>query len=275
MHIIVNPHASNIKKAMDFLDKERIAYTITQNHEELLDVLKEKDEIIICGGDGTVHMLLNTIRDRPITWGILPCGRANDFADHLGMSRDPATAYKQLKGRTTAIDVISVNGQRFATGGGLGLPSGVAMKVTKLKRSYPKIMKRFGDVVYLLVVISQLIGSYQSVKIKGKEHLFYMIMNQPFVGKRFRLAPEANNTDGYLNTSIATKPSKLAHFPLLMQILKGSHVTHRNVQMGTHKELVITLDEPAPFMADGEFLEESTQYKIKLLPQATTVFTPQ
>jgi len=54
------------------------------------------DTIIACGGDGTVHDVLQGVAGTQATLGVLPLGTANSLAADLGLTRDPETAANQL-----------------------------------------------------------------------------------------------------------------------------------------------------------------------------------
>ena len=53
--------------------------------------------VIACGGDGTLHEVVNGIATVPeVTLGILPCGRGNDFAAAIGVPLKPEAAIATL-----------------------------------------------------------------------------------------------------------------------------------------------------------------------------------
>lgn len=53
--------------------------------------------IIACGGDGTLHEVVNGIATVPdVTLGVLPCGRGNDFAAAIGVPLKPEAATATL-----------------------------------------------------------------------------------------------------------------------------------------------------------------------------------
>ena len=53
--------------------------------------------IIACGGDGTLHEVVNGIATVPdVTLGVLPCGRGNDFAAAAGVPLKPEAAIATL-----------------------------------------------------------------------------------------------------------------------------------------------------------------------------------
>ena len=53
--------------------------------------------VIACGGDGTLHEVVNGIATVPnVTLGVLPCGRGNDFAAAVGVPLKPEAAIATL-----------------------------------------------------------------------------------------------------------------------------------------------------------------------------------
>ncbi len=53
--------------------------------------------VIACGGDGTLHEVVNGIATIPdVTLGVLPCGRGNDFAAAVGIPLKPEAAIATL-----------------------------------------------------------------------------------------------------------------------------------------------------------------------------------
>ena len=53
--------------------------------------------VIACGGDGTLHEVVNGIAMVPdVTLGVLPCGRGNDFAAAVGVPLKPEAAIATL-----------------------------------------------------------------------------------------------------------------------------------------------------------------------------------
>jgi diacylglycerol kinase (ATP) len=54
------------------------------------------DTVIACGGDGTIHDVLQGMARTAANLGVLPLGTANSLAADLGLARDPARAAQQL-----------------------------------------------------------------------------------------------------------------------------------------------------------------------------------
>ncbi len=58
--------------------------------------VKRSELIVACGGDGTVHQVLQAVALSPAALGVLPLGTANALARNLGLSLDPVKALAQL-----------------------------------------------------------------------------------------------------------------------------------------------------------------------------------
>ena len=65
------------------------------------------DTVVACGGDGTVHDVLQGMVGTDTALGVIPLGTANSLAADLGLSRNPANAASQL---------LSSNPTRLAIG---------------------------------------------------------------------------------------------------------------------------------------------------------------
>lgn len=54
------------------------------------------DALIVCGGDGTVHEVLQGLVNRNTALGVLPLGTGNALANDFGLPRDPTRAAQML-----------------------------------------------------------------------------------------------------------------------------------------------------------------------------------
>ena len=73
--------------------------------------------IIACGGDGTIHEVVNAIAEKPdIVLGVLPCGKGNDFAEALKIPTKPVEAIQVLlNGVTRQVDLGKIGDHYFDT----------------------------------------------------------------------------------------------------------------------------------------------------------------
>ncbi len=79
-------------------------------------VCEGADVIFACGGDGTVHEVLQEVVGTDAALGVIPVGTANALARNLGLSPDPLRALSQLAGASIAsipvgqVEYSTVNG---------------------------------------------------------------------------------------------------------------------------------------------------------------------
>src|SRR5215471_8648406 len=112
------------------------------------------DTVIACGGDGTIHDVLQGLAGTPqIAMGVLPLGTANALANDLRIPRDPEAAAKQLLSyrpkRIAAGKIESQTGdyreERYFT-----VMSGVGPDAELIYRLSTGMKQRFGVTAYMV-----------------------------------------------------------------------------------------------------------------------------
>ena len=108
--LIINPkagRAASINKRLDEISRlfERHALEVeiqrtTSDPDSASDLAAQMSEscdvIIACGGDGTVHGVLQGIAGTPVSLGVIPSGTANALARNLRLPLDPVLALDRL-----------------------------------------------------------------------------------------------------------------------------------------------------------------------------------
>ena len=112
------------------------------------------DTIIACGGDGTVHEVLQSIVGTDVALGVIPLGTANALAANLGLQTTPVKAMQKL---LTARPVrISVGRIFYRNGTGeqharyFTVAAGVGADALFLSRLDAGLKRRFGYLLYLV-----------------------------------------------------------------------------------------------------------------------------
>jgi YegS/Rv2252/BmrU family lipid kinase len=152
---------ADIDKALDLL---REAGVKAKAHETIAPgsagVLAEEavrrgcDTIIACGGDGTVHEVLQSLVGTTVALGVVPLGTANALAANLGLHTSPAKAVRKL---LTAVPVRVSVGQIFyqdAAGATCSryftVAAGVGADALFISRLDPGLKRRLGYLLYLI-----------------------------------------------------------------------------------------------------------------------------
>ena len=228
------------------------------------NILKEKgqqfDIILCCGGDGTLHHLVNSLRENEITTDIayLPSGSANDFAVSLYQSRsisteDIAEAIKD--GSITEYDLCRFNGRYFNYVAAFG-------SFTKVSYSTDQNMKNsLGYLAYVLSVLGSLddlsyhrhaVVEYDDKVIEG-DFVIGAISNTTSIGGIS--SPIFNRSkldDGIFEVTLVKAFNNISQFSEVVNSLIAGRPDGRNVISFSTDKVKITFDQPAAWSLDGE-----------------------
>ena len=237
--------------------------------------------IICCGGDGTIHEIINGLstinpqHSKP-KLGIMPTGRCNNLAKELNLDNSPNNLCQLIiDSQYNSIDLGKVNETLFATVAALGFDSKVAEYVDEGK--HPKFLS--GTLSYLYGIFAVLFKfSCPKVSIKGDfgsytGNIFLVASgNTPDYGGDFKITPNAKIDDGILNICIVKNISKIKALILLPRVFFGTHIKHPKAIYEPSKNLSISSENSISIWADGEYVG-TTPATISILPKALNVYS--
>lgn len=237
----------------------------------------ELDGILISGGDGTIHEIVNAMFelgiDLPI--GIIPSGTSNDLASFLRLEKDvEACAALFTNGFTKVIDVGTVNDRYFLNVASAGLLTGVAHTADRTMKN------TLGKVAYYLKGIEEL-PRFRAINMCIRaddititsEVMLFLVMNGGTVGSFDRIAPQARIDDGKLDLLIVHRCSLPELARILISLLSGAHINHKAVQYLQASHISIESDELVESDLDGE-LGPALPLTITALSKRLRVFSP-
>ncbi|HEY1904093.1 MAG TPA: diacylglycerol kinase family protein [Terracidiphilus sp.] len=115
------------------------------------------DTILACGGDGTVHEILQCLVGTPVALGVVPLGTANALAANLGLGSSPAKAIRMLLTSTPVRVSVGHIFYRDAQGASRSryftVAAGVGADALFMSRLDPHLKRRFGYALYLAVAL--------------------------------------------------------------------------------------------------------------------------
>ena len=161
------------------------------------------DGIIVAGGDGTLHWVINGMLNANVNLpiGIIPSGTSNDFAGYLNIGYDLAECCRIItNGKTRTVDIGKANDEYFLNVASAGLLSSVA------HNTEAQLKNTLGKLAYYLQGLSHL-PRFRTLKvritadgqvIKGEIFLF-LVMNSSAAGSFPNLAPYAKIDDGFVS----------------------------------------------------------------------------
>jgi diacylglycerol kinase family enzyme len=107
-------------RIVKFTHREQAIHAIEEAEREGFDTL------LIGGGDGTIHHILNLSFGKGFTYGLIPLGTVSTLARSLRIPHEPTAACRiALSGRVRWIDVGRAAGRLFVCFGSVGLDASV------------------------------------------------------------------------------------------------------------------------------------------------------
>ncbi|MEI6360575.1 MAG: diacylglycerol kinase family protein [Actinomycetes bacterium] len=224
-------------------------------------VASDARAVLACGGDGTVHVVLQEIVHTTIPFGIVAGGSGDDIAASLGfpVHGGPAIAEHVVNaislGRTRQVDVGTVTCADGSTEYFVGvLSTGFDSAVNERANR----MARLGGQRYNVAILREL-ASFKPVaydvvidgeRIQG-EGMLVAIGNGHRYGGGMLVCPSAKPDDGILDVTWLGAVSTPTFLRALPSVYKGTHVTKSFVT--TYRGRSLTIDAAAQIAyADGE-----------------------
>ena len=278
---IINPKAgsgrakrvfSEIKQSESYRQiKSKYYFTEYEGHGEEIAKKISKDSsgktIIVIGGDGTIHEVINglTITDIPI--GFIPGGSGNDFARGYGIKGKPEQILKQiiysqhtLKFWAGNYSLDSNKQRKFANSISFGFDAEVAKTVNE--SSYKNLFNRIGlsSVSYIIGILQVLMHFKPmtiTIEVDGKKQIWndcwmVLIGNHPYYGGGMKIIPKAVIGPDVLQVLLIHSISKRKVLGLFLTVFFGKHEKYKEVETFGAKTLKIASEEPILLQVDGQ-----------------------
>jgi diacylglycerol kinase (ATP) len=211
------------------------------------------DALVICGGDGMVHLALQAVAGTTTALGIIPAGTGNDVARYFDLPRkDPvAAADRVVAGRTRTVDLARSGSKYFVTVLAAGFDAVVNERANKM--TWPK-----GQMRYNLATLAELRVFEPlpyTLQIDDQQltldAMLVAVGNGPSFGGGLRITEGAVLDDGLLDVVIIKPMSKLELIRTYPKLFKGTHVTHPQYEHHLAKSVTVAAPGIVSY-ADGE-----------------------
>jgi diacylglycerol kinase (ATP) len=249
----------------------RTELTICRSSHEASDharcaVAAGSDTVFACGGDGTIHDVIQALAGTPVALAILPFGTANALAHDLGIPLRPgAAAHAAVKGRVRRIPLGRVeyedfNGKPaaryFTVAAGIGVDAHLFYKLTA------ELKKRSGMTAYYLKAW-QLWATYRMHKfeveysngngLRERALLTELLaVRIRFFGNILReLVPGASLDCNELRAVMCRTASRNAYLQYVAGALLGQRWSVKGIDLVSCSEVVCKLPEKSDSLGDG------------------------
>jgi YegS/Rv2252/BmrU family lipid kinase len=251
------------------------------------------DAILACGGDGTVHEIVQSLVGTEVALGVVPLGTANALASDLGLIASPAkVARKLLDAMPTRVSVGRIHYQDNAGNPGsryFVVAAGIGADALLMSRLDTRLKRRLGYALYLIEAFriwatssfplfeAVLPGNGNGGGRVVEVSQLLAVRVRSFGGVLRTLAPGASLRNGNLSLLAFKTQSRLRYLSFLLAVIAGRHTFTRTVEL---------LDTPfvecrslngsrdALFVeADGEVLG-SLPVRLEVVPHSLTLLVP-
>jgi len=264
--------ASRRKRAAEFVSRLKADRVSVVDHDSPVsaEAMRERaararrgehDVLLVCGGDGTLHAVVNGLarvpkEERPAL-AVFPSGRGNDFAFELGIRSESDTLSALASGKRRFVDL-----GRSAKGVFLGVAgTGFDAKAARRAQTTPVLS---GSFLYSYAVVRTVLDfrplsarvCYESGEYEGPI-TFAAAGNTSRYGGGMRIAPEAALDDGLLDLCLVRAISRATLLWMFPSVFSGRHLSHPSVTYVRTSFVEIETEERADVFADGELLQET------------------
>lgn len=230
---------------------------------------------VAVGGDGTVNEVASGLTGSDTALGIIPCGSGDGLALHIGMSRIPSIAVRNInRGKVVTVDHCTVNGRPFFCTCGVGFDALVSLQFTQSGKR--------GLVTYIEKALQNWAGyspvSYRLETDDGTiietKAMLITCANAAQWGNEARIAPHASLSDGFMDVTIVEPFNALQAGPLAVHLMSGTLHWSPLTKMFRCRSILIQRPQDGPVHFDGDPTVMGTELELKVIPQSLKLIVP-
>ncbi len=237
--------------------------------------------IVVIGGDGLAHHVVQAVAGSTTVLGIIPVGTGNDFAAALGLPREPSEAARVALGPDRCLDLL----RRGSTWGLSVATTGFAAAVNERAEamSWPRGASRYSIATMLelpRLAPTELVLRLETDGVEGAiEHRvrasLVAVGNTASFGGGMQICPAADPTDGLVDITVIDAVGRLELMAHFRRVFRGTHVNHPAVSV--YRATAITVqsvgEDKISMRADGEAWGE-LPCRIEAVPAALRIAAP-
>lgn len=255
-------------------------------------VMEGFDTVLACGGDGTVHEILQNLVGSGVALGVIPFGTANALAADLGLIASPAEVVRLLLsatptrvpvGRIYYRDVSNQQASRYFV-----VAAGVGADALLMSRMDARLKRRLGYVLYVSeafrIWATHSFPLFNAVFKKDANNSREMWVSQllavrvrSFGGALQELAPGATVRNGTLQVLAFKTQNRFRFLKFFLAVLLRKHTFNGAIELidanSVECRLGNTPQEEIFVEADGEVLGE-LPVRMEIVHDALTLLVP-
>ncbi|HEY2044368.1 MAG TPA: diacylglycerol kinase family protein [Jatrophihabitans sp.] len=247
---------------------------------------ENSDAVVVCGGDGIVHLAVNALAEGDVPLGIIPAGTGNDTATALGIDPDPVRAADSLLAALLAgeirridlghCDAVPVSprasGRWWVTMLYGGFDSAVNERANAMRWPHGKRRYDLAIAAEMLRLKSRRLRLTLDDRQLEMPMTLVAIGNAPMYGGGKLMTPRGRMDDGIFDVTVIGVLSRLTLARLAPKLPTAGHIGHPAVAQ--YRSRTVTFDaEDTIAYADGERVG-ALPITTTCIPQALPVLVP-
>jgi YegS/Rv2252/BmrU family lipid kinase len=239
--------------------------------QHYIDQIKP-DRVVAVGGDGTVKMLADIVKETPVPLGIIPAGSANGMAKELSIPLEIEPALQIItEGQVRKIDLIRINEEELCIHlSDIGLN---AMLVKYFEQSENRGMWGYGRAIFRVLWEKQKLRVTITTDQGTIKRMAYMVAlaNARKYGTGANINPDGDVSDGAFEIVIIRK---LNVYEIIKAIFTDRSFHPKKIEVVKTKNVDMQIHRKAYFQVDGEYRGKTTSVSARILPQIISVMVP-
>jgi diacylglycerol kinase family enzyme len=240
-------------------------------------LLKHDPELVfVWGGDGMAQRCIDTLAGTGTTVAIIPAGTANLLASNLGIPKDiEGAVITGIHGRRLKIDVVRMNGERFAVMAGAGFDANM------INGADGGLKDKLGRAAYVWTGSKSFRAPPFQAKIKVDGSPWYSgpasCILAGNVGALFggvRVFADAEPDDGLVELAVVTAEGMAQWARTAARTLTGSPEQSPFFQMTKARKVKVKLDRKVLYEMDGGARTKVKSYRLDVEPGAINICVP-
>lgn len=280
IYVMYNPLAGNrtceerCKGVGEIFSSDEIKYIDLLAIDDLavyIGKLSSDDQIVICGGDGTLNYIINHMDTSELEQDIFyyPCGSGNDF--YHDVDAEGTNGVFRINKYLKCMPTVCVKGisKLFINGVGFGI-DGYCCEEGDKKR----IVSPGKRVNYTTIALKGLVYDFKKVNatvtVDGQTYTYRNVwmaptMNGRYYGGGMMCAPNQDrmNEDGLVSVIVVHSRLRLSLLLAFLSVFKGKHVRYKSlVTQLKGSNVTVEFDRPTALQIDGETVTDVLSYTV-------------
>lgn len=281
IYILYNPLSNNkngenavkeLEKLFEGKEIKKQNVIALREPKAFFENLSNQDEVVLCGGDGTLSNFINNVYELHPEQKIYyyAAGSGNDFSHDAEETPKYLDKLIPLDNFIKNLPVVTVNGKKsyFINGIGFGIDGYCCEVGDKLR------MESDDPVNYAGIAIKGLLGKFHpsnaKITVDGVTKSYKKVWLAPtMIGKYYgggmKVAPAQNrfNEEHTVSSVVWFGSGKLSTLMKFPKIFSGDHVKFTKcVEVRAGHEVTVEFDKPQALQIDGETISDVTSYTV-------------